>query len=216
MNKHYDIMQIGAHNGYTLNDRYINDILKIEHNAIFVEPIKEIFESLVKNHNRFRPNNNYVFLNVACSNHIGTLDLYIPDIEIFDAKVESKYIQLGLPNWTDQLVSIFPNHVKDHNINLNTKRITVECTTLNEIIRAHNVGSIDVLYIDTEGHDCEVLEGLDFSKIKPNTIVFENKHFGGTNLPKGEKYEKLIAYLYKIGYETLLEEGDNTYIKLKL
>lgn len=71
MKRHYNIVQIGAHNDLTSNNKYIKDRLKSDHNAIFVEPVKELFDAMVINYNKFMPNNKYVFLNKACSNRNG-------------------------------------------------------------------------------------------------------------------------------------------------
>lgn len=215
MKKHYDIVQIGAHNGYTWNDKYITDELKPEHSAIFVEPIKELFDVMVVNHNKFRPNNNYIFLNKACSNYNGTLDLYIPNIELFSRETESKYIQLGVPVWTDQLVSALPDHVKGHRINLDTKVVNVECVTLDKIVEEYEIGSIDILHVDTEGHDYEVLMGLNFNNIKPKIIVFEHKHIDGTNSPLGDRYNQIMKHLFDFGYDKTDMDTEDTHLKLR-
>lgn len=215
MGKHYDIVQVGAHKGYTLNDKYIIDRLRIEDEAIFIEPIKELFDIMVDNHIKYKPNNNYVFINAACSNYNGTIELYIPDIEPFTHEIEKKYIEMGLPQWTDQLVSSLPNHVKNHHINLGTKSVIVECITLDKIIEDYEIDSIGILHIDTEGHDYEVMKGMNFDNIKPEIIVFENKHMDGTNSPLGEKYKEITNYLYSIGYEKIYEEDGDTHLKLK-
>lgn len=215
MGKHYNIVQVGAHKGYTYNDKYITDRLKVEDNAIFIEPIKELFDIMVENHARYKPNNNYVFINSACSNYNGTIELFVPDIEPFTYEIEKKYIEMGLPQWTDQLVSSLPNHVKNHYINLDTKSIIVNCVTLDKIIEDYDIESIDILHIDTEGHDYEVIKGLNFNNIKPNILVFENKHMDGTNSPLGEKYKEIMDYLYSVGYEKTYEEDGDTHLKLK-
>jgi hypothetical protein len=113
------------------------------------------------------------------------------------------------------LVSPLPNHVKNHYINLDTKSVIVNCITLNKIIENYNISSIDLLHIDTEGHDYEVMKGLDFEKVKPNIIVFENKHMDGTNSDLGERYKEITNYLYSIGYEKIYEENGDTHLKLK-
>ena len=215
MKKHYSVVQVGAHNGYTPNDRYIIDKLRETDNAIFIEPIKELFDKLVSNHKKYKPNNNFIFLNKACSNKIGTLDLYVPDIEFFSLDVEPKYIKMGLPQWTDQLVSVLPNHVKDHHINLNTRKINVECVTLNSIIEQYEIESIDTLHIDTEGHDFEVIEGINFENIKPKNLIFENKHMDGTNYKLGKRYDGTINYLIGFGYEKIHEDSSDTHMRLK-
>lgn len=49
----------------------------------------------------------------------------------------------------------------------------IETTTLDKLIAEHQLGEIDFLKIDVEGHEMDVLNGLDFSKRKPRAIVAE-------------------------------------------
>lgn len=52
---------------------------------------------------------------------------------------------------------------------------TIDCLTLTELLDKHLGGrDIDLLSIDVEGHDLNVLKGLDFSKYKPEVIVIES------------------------------------------
>ena len=51
----------------------------------------------------------------------------------------------------------------------------IECVTLTNILDEHlEDRPIDLLSIDVEGHDLQVLKGLDFSKYQPEVIVIEN------------------------------------------
>jgi FkbM family methyltransferase len=62
------------------------------------------------------------------------------------------------PNWTPSIKGV----------------IEVETVTLKEIIKDNDsFGVVDFLSIDVEGHEKEVLEGIDFNLIRPNLIVIE-------------------------------------------
>jgi len=211
MKKHYNIVQVGAHIG---NDEYVARVLETGHNVIFIEPIKELFDKLVENHNKLRPNNNYIFLNKACSNYNGVLELHVPYIKLFSKETGLKYNKLGLPPWTDQLGSVLENHVKKHHINLDTKVIKIECVTLDSIIKEYEIESIDLLIIDTEGHDYEVLKGLNFNDLKPNIIIFEHKHIEGTNAPLGVKYNEIMKYFFSLGYNKMHMNSEDTHLML--
>jgi hypothetical protein len=54
---------------------------------------------------------------------------------------------------------------------------TVPATTLNKLIKKHNITDIDLLFIDTEGNDARIINSLDLTRIKPKTIIYEAWNF---------------------------------------
>ncbi|MGB8370188.1 MAG: FkbM family methyltransferase [Limisphaerales bacterium] len=60
-----------------------------------------------------------------------------------------------------------------------TERVKV--TTLDKVLRLAGVAKIDFLSLDVEGHEIEVMRGLDFEKFKPALILIED---GVRNLSK--------------------------------
>jgi FkbM family methyltransferase len=211
----YEIIQVGSHIGDYYTDKVFHK-LNSSAKTILIEPIKTLFDRLVENCTRSYPGNNFIFLNIALSNKKGKIKLYVPDIEIFSEKTEPLYIEKGLPRWTDQLTSVYKDHIKDHYINLNFKEFEIECKTLNEIIDEYQVEELNELHVDTEGHDYEILEGLDFNKLKPNKIVFEHKHMEGTNKKVGEKYQRLMERLYSNNYKLTFKDTEDTIVELNL
>ena len=121
---------------------------------------------MVNNHNRDYHDNNFIFLNMACSGKVGELDLYEPDIITFSHETEPEYINRALPNWIDQLTSVYPDHVKNHHLNIESNLVKVPCTTLNQIIEEYGISELKSLVIDTEGHDFEILNGLNLNVLK--------------------------------------------------
>jgi len=76
------------------------------------------------------------------------------------------------------------------NTALKIEDIKVVTKTLNDILLDNNISGIDALSIDVEGHELNVLNGLDFSKYKPKVCCIEN-YFQ-------DKW--LIEYMYERGY----------------
>lgn len=197
----WEILQVGSHIGAYFTDKVFYQ-LRSTTKAILIEPVNLLFKKLVQNCNEHYPGHNFALLNLAISNKIGTIKLYMPDIEIYSPQIEPLYIEKGLPQWTDQLASTIQTHAQEHNINLPVKEIKVPCITLNDIVEQYNITSLEQLYIDTEGHDYEVLDGLNLEKLKPKKIVFEHKHMEGTNKQPGIRYrtlmEKLLSHQYRV------------------
>jgi FkbM family methyltransferase len=198
----YKVLQVGSFVGDTTND-YIFNGLNINDNAIFIEPVFEYFERLKNNYNTKYPNNNFTFLNIACSDKKGKIKLYKP------IKTES------VQEWVDQLTSVLEFHTINHNVNAQVEEIEVDSNTLENIITEYNITDLDILSVDTEGHDYEILSVFDFKKLKPKKIIFEHKHIDGTNKTFGLKYYKLINYFFSLGYFLDKQTEDDTYLILK-
>jgi hypothetical protein len=85
---------------------------------------------------------------------------------------------------------------------------------LEDIVKTYEITELDLLFIDTEGHDYEILSALDLNIIKPKKIIFEHKHMEGTNLPIGEKYDKLINKFNDFGYKIFNKGLEDTELHL--
>src|ERR1039458_258121 len=55
---------------------------------------------------------------------------------------------------------------------IGTERVKV--TTLDKVLQAAGVVKIDFLSLDVEGHEIEVMRGLNFEKFKPSLILIED------------------------------------------
>ena len=123
--------------------------------GILVEPIPELAEKAKK------IRSSSTVYQVACTskNNIGTLEFLIP----FNG---------------DELVSGHASlraNIDEHNYS-KFKKLEVKAVTLDSILDAQNVKSIDLLSIDVEGAELEVLEGLDLKRFRPKLILLEDKH----------------------------------------
>ena len=79
----------------------------------------------------------------------------------------------------------------------------VKAIPLMELLNKHQVSHLDVLVIDTEGHDYHILKQLDFTRYLPKIIFAEY-----VNLPAHEQLEmkKLLTqhgYIYTPQFDIL-------------
>ena len=199
------IIQIGSHIGNTKNDFLYNNI-NLNFKYIMIEPILYLFNQLKENYKSY---NNITFLNIAISNYNGFIDLYTPS----EKNDFSKLIE-----WTNQLSSINKEHIQTFIPECIVDKINVECKTLNTIIEDYNIKEIEYLYIDTEGHDYDILMNLDLFIIRPKNIIFENKHMDGPkhtlDINNAPRYYNLLNNFNKYGYEIETQNLENTHIKL--
>ena len=82
--------------------------------------------------------------------------------------------------------------------------------TLNEILKKYEIQitKIDFLNIDVEGHDYEVLKGIDFLNIKPKIICIEID-----NHEKNLSKESIENYLKKFNYKIIKRIGFNAFFE---
>jgi FkbM family methyltransferase len=194
---HYKLIKVGAHKGTNIKVQINN-----KDRCLFLEPVKELFDILVESLNNKYPNNRFCYINQAASDTVGTLTLYVPEVN-----------ESG-PSYLDQLSSVLPNHIKDHNLSYSSIKREVKSTTLDSLIENNDITSIEYLIIDAEGHDKEVLDGLTY--IKPDTIIFENKHIGGTHSKSKTQYKDTLTKLTNKGYMLKKENKHDTHMTIKL
>ena len=75
--------------------------------------------------------------------------------------------------------------------------------TLDELIKKHNVKSIDKLKIDTEGTEYQILDSYSW-KIKPKFMQIEYQHW----VSRGVSVEKYIKMLESMGYKCKKDKND--------
>ena len=78
--------------------------------------------------------------------------------------------------------------------------------TLEQLFKKHEVRHIDVLYLDTEGHDWVILSQLDLTRYAPNVIIYEHVHL---NEQERQRAEARLAEIYqtrRIGSNTFAKE----------
>lgn len=122
------------------------------------------------------------------------------------------YVRRGvrdLPDWVYQLSSFKREHLREHLRWTNIEGLQdliaakeVECLTLADLVQRYGLKSIDLMQIDTEGHDLEIIRSIDFKALKPSIIRYEHRH-----LPRADKAESARLLLME-GYQVLFERYD--------
>ena len=156
--------------------------------GLFIEPIKYYFDRL--------PNCNKE--NVAISNYTGEIDIYyIPEDVIQKHK---------LPNWLRGCNSVSVPHdtiVKNGWMEYMIRE-TVPVVRIESLIEKHNITSIDLLKVDTEGHDTIIVNDyLDTVDFLPKIIQFENNVLSNPN-----QVITLVERLKKLGYHCSQDKFD--------
>jgi FkbM family methyltransferase len=152
-------LQIGAHDGLTFDP--VHEYVRQHHwRGLLVEPQPAIFAQLQKN---YAGESQLLFENSAVAPQDGTLDLHVfesadaNDHASMLASTRKHYLQLNGDSARGTL-----------------KTLTVPALSLASLLAKHKIDRVNLLQIDTEGFDYEILQMVDFRRIKPEIIHFES------------------------------------------
>lgn len=173
------------------NDPEIDSVTKAFYDmgwrGINIEPATQWYEKLEQQ----RPRD--INLNCAAGKEKGEITFYdIPDTGI--STVEKQVAE---------------RHKNDGGYHYVEKRVPV--ITLTEVCKTYHVAPIHFLKIDVEGHEKSVLEGIDFSIIRPWIIIVESTF----PLTQEQSYESWEELLKAADYEVVYFDGLNRFYVAK-
>ena len=171
---------VGAHLG-----SYTNLILKnnINCKSIMFEPQTDIFKKLKK---LYKNKKNATIFNYAISNKNGFKKLYVNQHDL-----TSTFLKFNFDNrYLNYKAKLFNSTV----IEMTKKIEIVKTKTIKNFISEKKIKKIDLIKIDTEGHELEVLVGIGkkINKVKYFLVEFHNDRVYQSYNPK-----KIHNYLIK-------------------
>lgn len=215
-------------NKYIINYFINKSIYNLDHldDLDFIEIGTSHFETLIQSSKNFEKGisidavkyyvdslpdkNNVKKLNIGISDKNGSANIYYIPANIIKC--------LGLPMWyygCNSLNKYHPYHVD----NKLEKYVTIEKINIipvYELFYKNKIKKVKFLKIDTEGHDCIILESL-YNYIKflpksfyPDKILFERGHDSDVNKIYLDKTEYIIKIYENIGYKLLEKKWDVT------
>lgn len=156
--------------------------------GIFIEPVKEYFDRLPKCNKE----------NVAISNYEGEIDLYYIPSNVIEKKKLKSWLR-----GCNSVGKMHPTIIKS-GLSRYCVKETIQVVRIKSIIDKYKVAFIDLLKIDTEGHDCIILNDyLDTVEILPKVIQFENNI-----LSNKEDVFFLVKRLQNLGYKCEKKQFD--------
>ena len=182
------VIDVGAHKGEFLS--YLLKLDNIEKIYAF-EPQKKIFNELL---NKFSNNKKIVLNNCAISNENGNKTIKINKLTSTStfSEISENSLWFKLKN-----IILFSQNSIDDSYQVSTQK-------LDNYIKEKNIQRIDLLKIDTEGHDLIVLQSINLEKINVKMIKIEHKHLNK---------DDIIDYLKQYNYICYLEKDDIYAIK---
>jgi FkbM family methyltransferase len=191
-------VEIGANDGQRL-DPLSAYVAKGGWTGIMVEPVPYVFERLRRH---FDGNERIAVENAAIADSGGTRPFY--------HLAEDAGDEGGAPVWWyDAIGSFERDHLYKHesvipNLESRVRQIDVECMTVGELLRKHEMDAVDLILIDTEGYDAEIVASIDFDRIRPRLLIYEHHHLADDVRAECERR------LRGLGYE-LVADGLDTW-----
>ena len=179
-------IDVGAFKG-----KYSDLILKIEKNCkiIMIEPQDKYFNFLKT---KFANNNRVEVLKMAVSNKKTSLNLKVNKHEI--TSTFSKF------NETNRYLNLKAILFSSKLENMTKSEEKIETLSLDDIFKEKNIQNIDLIKIDTEGHEYEVLIGARDSIKKIDCILVE---FHNDNIYENYNSEKIHNFLIENNFTLL-------------
>lgn len=178
------IIEIGTSNFATMAGK---------RDGLFIEPVKTYFDSLPECRKE----------NVAISDFEGEVIMFYMRPEDIDRHKLPGWLKgcnmIGEPHPT--MLRVLREEKKGLSI---IKCDKVKVVRIKSLIDKYNIKKIQVLKIDTEGHDCVILNDfLDTVQISPRIIIFENNE-----LSNQKEIEAITQRLKNKGYRMQYTKGD--------
>ncbi len=192
MEKERDLffVQIGA-NRAEVNDPILRQIVLRGWRGILIEPQLAPLANLKQALRHFP---GLVFENIAVAERPGEKDFFS-----IEKTSDSPAWIYQVSSFKAEVTSKVATHLPQASIN----KTSIPCTTLNLLLEKHQVQSLDVLLIDTEGYDAKILQSFDLHRYQPRLICYEHFHLNPDEKVDTEKH------LQKYGYSTQ-ENGYDT------
>lgn len=189
-------IQVGANDG-RIGDPIFHLVTELGWKGILVEPQRWVYEEyLVQNYAGY---DNLFFENVAIDDMDGRRELFklafsnrrwATGLASFkkshiEHHIENGYVDRMIGDERDQL----PNDLADY---ISSEVVTT--MSFDTLLDKYLVEHLDLLQIDTEGHDYRLLQMFDFNRLRPSIIQFE--HHVMTEEQRGHSLDLLHDYGY--------------------
>ncbi len=190
-------VEVGANDG-TMMDPLHKVIARSRWHGLALEPVPELFARLEQHYQPIR--DRVTPLNLALSTQEGILPFNC---------LRNQPGEPPLPDWAHGLGSFERQVILGHadripRIERYIEQIDVRCTTWAQLVREQALTRLDILMVDTEGHDLMVLRQIDLVQWRPALVIYEHHHLDAAS--RSEAQHKFIEAEYR-----LFEEGLDTW-----
>lgn len=182
-------VQVGGFDGVSF-DPLRAMIVEKSLSGLIVEPIPQYFEKL-KSLYTHAPN--ITAVNCAITEEDGERTIWRFNPEAVERGLLpphfagiSSFLMEDLLKETGVLGRSSPNAETTAALRTLLQPVSVQCRTMDSLLREHGVERVDILQIDTEGYDYNVLKLFDFGRFKPSVVHYEHQHLNAADRAAAE------------------------------
>ena len=194
-----NFVQIGANDGLR-SDPIREFVVRYGWRGVMVEPMPFAFDALRRNYAGY-PRLDLVFLNAAVSEVREEKVFWTIDVAQLGHLSEEDRLSLSRKSSFDRelLESFLP---PDLDVDLALAPLKLDCLTFEDVVAAMP-GSArpELLVVDAEGYDGVIIRSNDFSRFRPQVVIFEHGHLGDT-------YAAVHQHLLDAGYRMYRVRGN--------
>lgn len=154
--------------------------------GVLVEPLPQFAKQLKQ---VYRDSNRFQIVEAAITDSDGENDIYFFD--------ESKLSCSEFLAWYREIASLDKQHLIDHLPTQFHDAITaksVAALSVSTLLQQTGISSLNLLHIDTEGHDFCILRQFDLETYRPEIIIVEHKHLTNNDKTAMRNYLKCAGY----------------------
>ena len=185
-------VQVGANNGKRYDPMY-GLIYRHGLKGLLIEPLPDLFVELKAN---YASQVQLRFENAAIASQDGTVTIYR-----FKAEAPLEDWAHGLATLDREKLRIFADLWDAHHY---LEEVRVPALTMSTLLAKHQISTVDLLQIDTEGYDLEVIKQTFQAQCYPDIIHFENAHLGNTGRCEARQVLAQNHYRFVDGTEDTL------------
>ncbi|MEE4488998.1 FkbM family methyltransferase [Streptomyces sp. BE230] len=193
---HTFFVQIGANDGR--HDDPLNPFVERSRwRGVLVEPVPYVFKRLTHTY-AHRPD--LILVNAAVSSREGSATFYYLEettdaLPVWYDQVGSFMLETILDTWSERMIPDLRERIRETEVN---------CLTFTTLCERSDVARVDVIHMDTEGHDYEILKSIDLVRYRPELVIYEHKHLDSTHRAAADAMMREYGYATaEIGYDTL-------------
>ena len=173
-------LDVGSHKGETIN--YFLKITKIKKIYCF-EPQEEIFALLKR---KYSANKKIILNNIALSNNAKKKKFYINKLSL-----TSSFSKINTSSFWFKIKKKILNNNKTYE-----KKKIIKTVKLDIYVRKNNIKKIDLLKLDTEGHELKILMGSK-NLLKKNLVKYLLIEINNSKMYKNYDKKKIFNFLKK-------------------
>jgi len=185
-NRQIVFLKIGANDGVSADPLAEILLCDSRYRGVLVEPLPHLAKQLKQS---YADSNRFLIVESAITDSDGEIDIYFFD--------ESNLSLSEFPAWYRGIASLDNQHLVNHlpaQFHNAISKKSVVALSVSTLLQQTGLTHLNLLHIDTEGHDFCILRQFDLKKHRPEIIIVEHKHLSASDKDAMRRYLQVGGY----------------------